>query len=111
MKPTQAGKMEKTMQKKSIFAYANANAGVVILSGAAVTPALSREAQKAMNATTYQLQSDNSSYAFAPRENTGQRDGQCWIATDASRPYGLSGSCASPLVRDPSLDPTYNPEW
>jgi hypothetical protein len=111
MKPTQAGKMENTMQKKSIFAYAIAIAGVVILSGAAVTPALSREAQKAINATTYQLQSANSSYAFAPRENTGPRYGQCWIATDASRPYGYSGSCASPLVRDPSLDPTYNPEW
>ncbi len=45
------------MQKKTFFAYAIAIAGIVILSGAAVTPALSREAQKAMNATTYQLQS------------------------------------------------------
>lgn len=56
-------------------------------------------------------QSANSSYAFAPRENAGPRYGQCWIATDASRPYGYAGSCANPRVRDPSLDPTYNPEW
>ena len=99
------------MQKKSIFAYAIAIAGIVILSGASAIPALSREAQKAMNATTYQLQSANSSYAFAPRENTGPRYGQCWIATDSSRPYGYTGSCASPLAQDPSLNPTYNPEW
>ena len=45
------------MQKKTFFAYAIAIAGIVILSGAAVTPALSRDAQKAMNATAYQLQS------------------------------------------------------
>jgi len=99
------------MQTKSFFAYAIAIAGVVILSGAAVTPAVSREVQKAMNATTSQLQSANSSYAFAPRENAGTRYGQCWIATDASRPFGYAGSCANPRVRDPSLDPTYNPEW
>jgi hypothetical protein len=37
--------MESTMQKKTFFAYAIAMAGIVILSGAAVTPALSREAQ------------------------------------------------------------------
>jgi hypothetical protein len=103
--------MENTMQTKSFFAYAIAIAGVVILSGAAVTPAVSREVQKAMNATTSQLQSANSSYAFAPRENAGTRYGQCWIATDASRPFGYAGSCANPRVRDPSLDPTYNPEW
>ena len=45
------------MQKKTFFAYAIAIAGIVILSGAAVTPALSRDAKKAMNATAYQLQS------------------------------------------------------
>lgn len=56
------------MQKKSVFAYTIAIAAIVILSGAAVTPALSRNAQKAMNATTYQLQSANSSYAYAPQQ-------------------------------------------
>ena len=100
------------MQKKTFFAYAIAIAGIVILSGAAVTPALSREAQKAMNATTYQLQSANSSYAYAPQQvYAGPRYGQCWIATDSSRPYGYRGSCANPASSDPSLDPTYNPEW
>ena len=100
------------MQKKSFFAYEIAIAGIVILSSVAVTPALSREPQKAMNATTYQLQSANSSYAFAPQQvYAGPRYGQCWIATDSSRPYGYRGSCANPLASDPSLDPTYNPEW
>jgi hypothetical protein len=104
--------MESTMQKKTFFAYAIAMAGIVILSGAAVTPALSREAQKAMNATTYQLQSADSSYAYAPQQvYAGPRYGQCWIATDSSRPYGYRSSCASPASSDPSLDPTYNPEW
>lgn len=94
------------MQKKTFFAYAIAIAGIVILSGAAVTPVLSREAQNAMNATAYQLQSADSSYAYVPQQvDTGPRYGQCWIATDSSRP------CANPLASDPSLDPTYNPEW
>ena len=100
------------MQKKTFFAYAIAIAGIVILSGAAVTPALSRQAQKPMNATS-QGQSADSSYAYAPQQQSyaGPRYGQCWIATDSSRPYGYRGSCANPLVSDPSLDPTYNPEW
>jgi len=104
--------MESTMQKKTFFAYAIAIAGIVILSGAAVKPAVSRDAKKAMNATAYQLQSADSSYASVPQQMyAGPRYGQCWIATDSSRPYGYRGSCANPLVSDPSLDPTYNPEW
>ena len=103
--------MEGTMQKKTFFAYAIAIAGIVILSAAAGTPALAREAQKARNATTYQLQSADSSYAYAPQQGyAGRRYGQCWIATDSSRPFGYRGSCANPLARDP-LDPTYNPKW
>jgi hypothetical protein len=102
-------KMERTMQKKSFFAYAIAVAGIVILTAAAATPALSREAQKAAN---YQLQSATSSFAYAPQQViTSTRNGQCWIATDSSRGYGYRDSCANPLSRDPSLDPTYNPEW
>ena len=58
--------MESTMQKKTFFAYAVAIAGIVILSGAAVTPALSRQAQKPMKATTDQMQSGESSYAYVP---------------------------------------------
>lgn len=100
------------MQKKTFFAYAIGIAGIVILSGAAVTPALSRDAKKAMNATTNEIQSANSSYAFAPQPvYTGPRNGQCWVATDLTRPYGYRSSCANPLTQDPSLDPTYNPEW
>ena len=100
------------MQKKTFLAYAIAIAGIVLLSGAALTPALSREAKKAMNATTYQPQSANSSYAYVPQQlYAGPRNGQCWIATDSSRPYGYRNPCANPLVSDPMLDPTYNPEW
>ena len=101
------------MQKKTFFAYAIAIAGVVILSGAAVRPALSRQAQKPMNATTSQGQSAESSYAYALQQQSyaGPRYGQCWIATDLSRPYGYRSSCANPASSDPSLDPTYNPEW
>jgi hypothetical protein len=65
--------MESTMQKKTFFAYAVAIAGIVILSGAAVTPALSRQAQKPMNATTSQGQSADQSYAYAPSSRTPAR--------------------------------------
>ena len=100
------------MQKKSFFAYAIAVAGIVILTAAAATTALSREAQKVTNPSSFQLQSATSSYAYAPQQViTNPRNGQCWIATDSSRGYGYVDSCANPLARDPSLDPTYNPEW
>jgi hypothetical protein len=77
------GKMESTMQKKTFFSYAIAIAGIVILSGAAVTPPLSQP------------------YA-------GPRYEQRWIANDLSRPYDYRSSCANPASSDPSLDPTYN---
>ncbi len=97
------------MQMKSILAHA----GIAVLVATTwVTPGLARQAQKTMNPDSYQLQSGSSSYAFAPSQvGTTSRAGQCWIAADASRPYGYMGSCANPLVQDPSLDPTYNPEW
>jgi hypothetical protein len=100
------------MQKKSFLAYAIAIAGIVVLSGVGVTPALSQAAQKAMNTTANQLHPGTSSFAYAPQQvNAGPRYGQCWIATDSTRPYGYQGSCASPRTSDPALDPTYNPEW
>jgi hypothetical protein len=61
------GKMESTMQKKTFFSYAIAIAGIVILSGAAVTPPLSQP------------------YA-------GPRYEQRWIANDLSRPYDYRSS-------------------
>ena len=94
------------MQKKTFFAYAIAIAGIVILSGAAVTPVLSREAQNAMNATAYQLQSADSSYAYVPQQvDTGPRYGQCWIHSTPPAPAPIRGAS------HPSLDPKNNPEW
>jgi hypothetical protein len=97
------------MQKKLFFAYASV---VAVLVTSPVTPGLARQAQKATNMDSYQLQSASSSYASAPQTTgTTIRSGRCWIATDASRGFGYMGSCANPLARDPSLDPSYNPEW
>jgi hypothetical protein len=97
------------MQKKSFFVYASV---VAVLMTCPVTPGLARQAQKAMNTNSYQVDSASSSYAFEPQTTgTTIRSGRCWIATDASRGYGYMDSCANPLARDPSLDPSYNPEW
>ena len=97
------------MQKKSFFVYASV---VAVLVTSPITPGLARQVQKATNMDSYQLQSASSSYAFEPQtRGTTIRSGRCWIATDASRSYGYMDSCANPLARDPSLDPTYNPEW
>jgi len=98
------------MQKRSFFVPAIAIAGLVILSGASVALAAPREAQRTMyNNNNYQLQSGSSSYAFAP-QSTGanSRYGQCWIATDANRPFGYMDSCANPLAYDPALNPAYD---
>ena len=85
------------MQKKTFFAYAIAIAGIVILIAAAGTPALAREAQKARNATTYQLQSADSSSAYAPQQGyAGPRYGQCWIAPT---PAGPSATGAPAPIR------------
>ena len=97
------------MQKKSFLAYASI---VAVLVTSSVTPSLARQAQKATNTNSYQLQSASSSYAFEPQTTgTTSRHSRCWISTDASRGYGYMDSCANPLAQDPSLDPTYNPEW
>ena len=97
------------MQMKSFLVHAGVIALVAVTS---VTPGLARQAQKMTNTDNYQLQSASSSYASAPQKvGATSRSGQCWIAADASRPYGYFGSCANPLVQDPALDPTYNPEW
>jgi hypothetical protein len=97
------------MQKRSFFAPAITIAGIVILSGASVTLAAPRgEAQRTMY-NNYQLQSGSSSYAFAPQSvGANSRYGQCWIATDANRPYGYMDSCANPLAYDPALNPAYD---
>jgi hypothetical protein len=97
------------MQKRSFFAPAIAFAGIVILSGASVALAAPREAQRMMHNNNYQLQSGSSSYAFAPQSvGANSRYGQCWIATDANRPFGYMDSCANPLAYDPALNPAYD---
>jgi len=96
------------MQKRSFFAPAITIAGIVILSGASVALAAPREAQR-MHNNNYQLQSGSSSYAFAPQSvGANSRYGQCWIATDANRPFGYMDSCANPLAYDPALNPAYD---
>lgn len=97
------------MQKRSFFASSIAFAGIVILSGASVALAAPREAQRMMHNNNYQLQSGSSSYAFAPQSvGANSRYGQCWIATDANRPFGYMDSCANPLAYDPTLNPAYD---
>jgi hypothetical protein len=97
------------MQKRSFFAPSIAFAGIVILSGASVSLAAPREAQRMMHNNNYQLQSGSSSYAFAPQSvGANSRYGQCWIATDANRPFGYMDSCANPLAYDPALNPAYD---
>ncbi len=95
------------MHKKSFISYASI---VALTTAIAVTPGVARQAQKTTAMTASQMQSASSSYAFAPQTVAHRQNGQCWIATDANRPYGYSGACANPLARDPSLDPTYNGE-
>jgi len=96
-------------QKKPFFAYA-LEAGVAgMLVVAATAPVTARQVQKTMTSASYQVQSAASSYAFAPQiVSARSRYGQCWIATDASRPYGYVDTCANPLAHDPALDPSYN---
>jgi hypothetical protein len=97
------------MQKRSFFAPSIAFAGIVILSGASVSLAAPREAQRMMHNNNYQLQSGSSSYAFAPQSvGANSRYGQCWIATDANRPFGYMDSCANPFAYDPALNPAYD---
>jgi hypothetical protein len=99
-------------RKKSIFVvYASAISIVGVLMPLSATPGFARQAKSATQNSSYQLQSASSSYAYEPQTVAmANRRGQCWIATDASRPYGYTGSCANPLAYDPSLSPTYNGE-
>jgi hypothetical protein len=102
--------MESTMQMKSFFNYALAVGIVGALAVASASPSFARQARKATQMGSYQLQSAESSYAYAYESRRGVpgRGGQCWIATDANRPFGYMDSCANPLAYDPALDPTYD---
>jgi hypothetical protein len=106
------GNMESTMQQKnSFFAYAVATGIAAIFVATSATPGFARQAKNATDNSGYQLQSAASSYAYEPQTvSMTNRRGQCWIATDASRPYGYMDSCANPLAYDPALNPTYNGE-
>ncbi|HEY6023896.1 MAG TPA: hypothetical protein VIV34_06920 [Pseudolabrys sp.] len=96
-------------QKKTFFAYALATGLVGILLATSATPGFARQARKTMYDGSYQVQSAASSYAYAPQTlSMAGRRGQCWIATDANRPYGYMDTCANPLAHDPALNPTYN---
>jgi hypothetical protein len=68
-----------------------------------------RAAQGSKGDVQQQLPISVSSYAFAPQSvSANSRYGQCWIATDANRPYGYMDSCANPLAYDPALNPVYD---
>ena len=100
-------------RKKSFFVYASAISIVGVLVPLSATPGFARQAKNATQNSGYQLQSAASSYAYEPQTVAmiaRRGHDQCWIATDASRPYGYMGSCANPLAYDPSLSPTYNGE-
>src|SRR5215471_18361250 len=104
-------------RKKSIFVYASAISIVGALVPLSATPGFARQVKAVDPDNMYQVQSAASSYAYEPRgayESRGvpiiARRGQCWIATDAARPYGFIGACANPLARDPSLNPVYDGE-
>lgn len=98
-------------RKKSFFVYASAISIVGVLVPLSATPGFARQLKAVDQDSMYQSQSAASSYAYEPRGVAviGRR-GQCWIATDAARPYGFVGACANPLARDPSLNPVYDGE-
>ena len=98
-------------RKKSFFVYASAIGIVGVLVPLSATPGFARQAKNTVQDNGYQLQSASSSYAYEPQTVAmTARRGQCWIATDASRPYGYMDTCANPLAYDPALSPTYNGE-
>lgn len=99
-------------RKKSFFVYASAISIVGVLVPLSATPGFARQVRNTVQDNGYQLQSAASTYAYEPQTvaMSARRGGQCWIATDASRPYGYMDSCANPLAFDPSLSPTYNGE-
>lgn len=98
-------------RKKSFFVYASAISIVGIVLPLSATPGFARQAKNAVQNGSYQLQSATSSYAYEPQTVAMiARRGQCWISTDANRPYGYMDSCANPLAYDPALNPIYNGE-
>ena len=98
-------------RKKSFFVYASAISIVGVLFPLATTPGFARQAKNTVQNSGYQLQSATSSYAYEPQTFAmSARRGQCWISTDANRPFGYMGSCANPLAYDPALSPIYNGE-
>ena len=98
-------------RKKSLFVYASAISIVGALLPLSTTPGFARDAKATLQNAGYQQQSAASSYAYEPRTVAGVgRRGQCWISTDANRPYGYMDTCANPLAFDPALSPTYNGE-
>jgi hypothetical protein len=97
-------------RKKSFFVYASAISIVGVLLPLSVTPGFARQAKNTSQNSGYQLQGAASSYAYEPQTFAMTKRGQCWIATDASRPYGYMDSCSNPLAFDPALSPTYNGE-
>jgi len=98
-------------RKKSFFVYASAISVVGIVLSLSSTPGIARQAKNATQNSGYQLQSAASTYAYEPQTVTmNTRRGQCWISTDANRPYGYMDNCANPLAYDPALSPTYNGE-
>jgi hypothetical protein len=98
-------------RKKSFFVYASAIGIFSVLVPLSATPGFARQAKNATQISSYQLQSASSSYAYEPQTVAmTARRGQCWIATDAVRPFGYTDTCANPLAHDPSLSPIYNGE-
>ena len=98
-------------RKKSFFVYASAISIIGVLLPLSSTPGVARQVKNATQNNGYQLQSAAATYAYEPQTvATTARRGQCWISTDANRPYGYMGSCADPLAFDPALSPTYNGE-
>jgi hypothetical protein len=96
-------------RKNSFFVYASAVSIVGVVLPLSTTPGFARQARSATQSNGYQLQSAANSYAYEPRAVAMlARRGQCWIATDASRPYGYMDTCANPLAYDPALSPTYD---
>ena len=97
--------------KKSFLVYASAISIVGVLVPLSVTPGFARQVKNTTQNSNYQMQVASSSYAYEPQTVTmATRRGQCWISTDASRPFGYTDSCANPLAHDPALSPTYNGE-
>ncbi len=96
-------------RKNSFFVYASAVSIVGVLVSLSATPGFARQARNATQSNGYQLQSAANSYAYEPQAVAmAARGGQCWIATDASRPYGYMDTCANPSAYDPALNPTYD---